>query len=127
MLGFTIALGGLARTAAVTVIVVLVAGLGTWLIGPAHTNHIGASGVVFGFATYLVARGIFSRRPLHFVVGLLVLAIYGTTLAFALVPTPGISWQGHLGGAVAGALTMLAMLRGVEKRQSRRNQRITPV
>jgi hypothetical protein len=94
VLGFTIALGGLARTAAVTVIVVLVAGFGTWLIGPAHTNHIGASGVVFGFATYLVARGIFSRRPLHFVVGLLVLAIYGTTLAFALVPTPGISWQG---------------------------------
>ena len=96
MLGFTIALGGLARTAAVTVIVALVAGFGTWLLAPAHTNHIGASGVVFGFATYLVARGIFSRRPLHFVVGLLVLAIYGTTLAFALVPTPGISWQGHL-------------------------------
>jgi len=104
VLGFTIALGGLARTAAVTVIVVLVAGFGTWLIGPAHTNHIGASGVVFGFATYLVARGIFSRRPLHFVVGLLVLAIYGTTLAFALVPTPGISWQGHLFGAIGGVL-----------------------
>jgi len=104
VLGFTIALGGLARTAAVTVIVVFVAGLGTWLIGPAHTNHIGASGVVFGFATYLVARGIFSRRPLHFAVGLLVLAIYGTTLAFALVPTPGISWQGHLFGAIGGVV-----------------------
>jgi membrane associated rhomboid family serine protease len=104
VLGFTIALGGLARTAAVTVIVVLVAGFGTWLIGPAHTNHIGASGVVFGFATYLVARGIFSRRPLHFAVGLLVLAIYGTTLAFALVPTPGISWQGHLFGAIGGVV-----------------------
>jgi membrane associated rhomboid family serine protease len=104
VLGFTIALGGLARTAAVTVIVVVVAGFGTWLIGPAHTNHIGASGVVFGFATYLVARGIFSRRPLHFAVGLLVLAIYGTTLAFALVPTPGISWQGHLFGAIGGVV-----------------------
>jgi membrane associated rhomboid family serine protease len=104
VLGFTIALGGLARTAAVTAIVVIVAGFGTWLIGPAHTNHIGASGVVFGFATYLVARGIFSRRPLHFVVGLLVLGIYGTTLAFALVPTPGISWQGHLFGAIGGVV-----------------------
>jgi membrane associated rhomboid family serine protease len=104
ILGFTIALGGLARTAAVTVIVALTAGLGTWLIGPAHTNHIGASGVVFGFATYLVARGIFSRRPLHFAVGLVVLALYGTTLAFALVPTPGISWQGHLFGAIGGVL-----------------------
>jgi membrane associated rhomboid family serine protease len=104
ILGFTIALGGLARTAVVTVIVVLVAGFGTWLIGPAHTNPIGASGVVFGFATYLVARGIFSRRPLHFAVGLAVLALYGTTLLFALIPTPGISWQGHLFGAIGGVI-----------------------
>jgi membrane associated rhomboid family serine protease len=104
VLGFTIALGGLARTAAVTVIVALVAGLGTWVFAPAHTNHIGASGVVFGFATYLVARGIFSRRPVHFLVGLIVLAIYGTTLLFALVPTPGISWQGHLFGAIGGVV-----------------------
>ena len=104
VLGFTIALGGLARTAAVTVIVAFVAGLGTWVFAPAHTNHIGASGLVFGFATYLVARGIFSRRPVHFAVGLLVLAIYGATLAYALVPTPGISWQGHLFGAIGGVI-----------------------
>jgi membrane associated rhomboid family serine protease len=104
VLGFTIALGGLARTAAVTVIVALVAGLGTWLLGPAHTNHIGASGVVFGFATYLVARGAWSRRPVHLVVGLLVLGIYGTTLMFGLVPTPGVSWQGHLFGAIGGVV-----------------------
>ena len=109
ILGFTIALSGLARTAAVTVIVVLVAGFGTWLIGPAHTNHIGASGVVFGFATYLVARGIFSHRALHLAVGLGVLAIYGTTLAFALVPTPGISWQGHLFGAIGGIVAAWAI------------------
>jgi membrane associated rhomboid family serine protease len=102
ILGFVIALGGLARTAIVTVIVALTAGLGTWLFAPEHTNHIGASGVVFGFATYLIARGVFSRRPLHFVVGLAVLALYGATLAYALVPTPGISWQGHLFGAIGG-------------------------
>src|SRR3954467_5108200 len=53
ILGGAIALSGLARTAAVTVIVVLVGGLGTWLIGPGNTNHIGASGLVFGFAAYL--------------------------------------------------------------------------
>jgi membrane associated rhomboid family serine protease len=104
ILGFTIALGGLARTAAVTVIVALVAGFGTWLFGPAHTNHIGASGLVFGFATYLLARGVFSRRPLHLGVGLAVLVVYGTTLLFALVPTPGISWQGHLFGAIGGVI-----------------------
>jgi membrane associated rhomboid family serine protease len=109
VLGFTIALGGLARTAAVTVIVAGVAGFGTWLFGPENTNHIGASGVVFGFATYLVARGIWSRRPVHFVVGLLVLAVYGSTLLFGLVPEPGVSWQGHLFGAIGGVIAARAV------------------
>ena len=102
VLGGAIALSGLARTAAVTVIVVLVGGLGTWLIGPAGTNHIGASGLVFGFAAYLIARGIFSRRLLHLAAGLAVIAIYGATLLFSLVPHPGVSWQGHLFGAIGG-------------------------
>jgi membrane associated rhomboid family serine protease len=102
VLGATIALGGLARTAAVVAIVAVIGGLGTWLIGPAGTNHIGASGLVFGFAAYLLARGIFSRRPLHLVIGLVVLAVYGTTLAFSLIPHPGISWQAHLFGAIGG-------------------------
>src|SRR5215213_690124 len=109
VLGATIALGGLARTVAVVVTVAVIGGLGTWLIGPAGTNHIGASGLVFGFAAYLVARGVFSRRLLHLAVGLLVLAVYGTTLLFGLVPTPGISWQGHLFGAVGGIVAARAL------------------
>jgi membrane associated rhomboid family serine protease len=102
ILGTVIALSGLARVAVVAAIVAVVGGLGTWLIAPAGTVHIGASGLVFGFAAYLVARGAYSRRALHVGIGLLVLALYGTTLAFGLVPTPGISWQGHLFGAVGG-------------------------
>jgi membrane associated rhomboid family serine protease len=109
VLGAAIALSGLARVAAVTVIVALIGGLGTWLIGPAHTNHIGASGLVFGFAAYLVARGIFSRRPLHLIAGVGVIAVYGATLAFSLVPHPGISWQGHLFGAVGGLVAARAL------------------
>jgi membrane associated rhomboid family serine protease len=102
VLGGVIALSGLARVVSVTLIVALVGGLGTWLVAPANTVHIGASGLVFGFAAYLIARGVFSRRALHLVAGVAVLFIYGGTLAFGLVPTPGISWQGHLFGAVGG-------------------------
>jgi membrane associated rhomboid family serine protease len=94
-----------------------VAGLGTWLLGPGNTNHIGASGLVFGFAAYLVARGVFSRRALHIGVGLAVLAVYGSTLLFGLVPTPGVSWQGHLFGAVGGAVAA-RMLHGASRRTS---------
>lgn len=104
ILGGAIALSGLARTAAVTAIVAVVGGLGTWLIGPSNTNHIGASGLVFGFAAYLIARGVFSRNPIHLVAGVGVIAVYGATLLFSLVPHPGISWQGHLFGAVGGVV-----------------------
>ncbi len=82
----------------------LVGGLGTWLIAPANTVHIGASGIVFGYAAYLVARGIFSRSAGQIVLGVVVLVVWGTTLLQGLVPEDGISWQGHLFGAVGGVL-----------------------
>jgi membrane associated rhomboid family serine protease len=102
LLGAAIALSGLARIVAVTAIVAVVGGLGTWLTAPAGSVTIGASGLVFGFAAYLVARGAFSRKPLHLAAGLVVPAVSGATLLLSLVPTPGISWQGHLFGAIGG-------------------------
>jgi membrane associated rhomboid family serine protease len=104
LLGFAIALGGIARVATVTAIVALVGGLGTWLVAPANTVHIGASGIVFGYAAYLVARGIYSRSVVQIVLGAVVLAVWGTTLLRGLVPEDGISWQGHLFGAIGGVL-----------------------
>ena len=104
VLGAGIALAGLARVAAVTAVVIVVGGFGTWLAGPENTIHIGASGVVFGYAAYLVTRFIWTRRALDVGVAVLVLAVYGTTLLVGLVPTPGVSWQGHLFGAVGGVV-----------------------
>jgi membrane associated rhomboid family serine protease len=104
VLGATIALSGLLRVAAATAIVALVGGVGVWVFAPAHTDHIGASGVVFGYASYLIARGLFSRNLLHLGVGVFVIAIYGSTLLFGLAPRDGISWQGHLFGAVGGVV-----------------------
>src|SRR4051794_13130374 len=104
VLGGMVALSGLARVAAATLIVVGVGGLGVWVFAPAGTDHIGASGVVFGYAAYLIARGFFSRNLLHLGVGVLVIGLYGTTLLFGLAPRDGISWQGHLFGAVGGVV-----------------------
>jgi membrane associated rhomboid family serine protease len=102
VLGGLVALSGLVRVAAVIGVVALVGGVGTWLVAAAGTVHIGASGLVFGFAAYLLARGLFSRRPLHLAVGLVVLVLYGSTLLIGLVPAAGISWAGHLFGALGG-------------------------
>ena len=102
VLGAVLALSGAARVLAVTAIVTVAGGLATWLLGPEGTVHIGASGLVFGYAAYLLTRGVFSRRLLHLAVGLLVLLVYGATLLISLIPTPGVSWQGPLFGGAAG-------------------------
>lgn len=104
VLGAVVALSGLARLLAVTAVVTVVGGLATWLVAPGDTVHLGASGVVFGYAAYLIARGVFDRRLRSIAVGVLVALVYGTTLLFGLVPRPGVSWQGHLFGALAGVL-----------------------
>ena len=104
VLGAMIALSGLGRVLAVAAVVALVGGLGTWVTGPAGTVHIGASGLVFGFAAYLIARALYSRALVHLAGAVLVVAVWGFTLLGGLVPTPGVSWQGHLFGAIGGLI-----------------------
>lgn len=103
VLGGIIAASGVQRFVQVTVITALVAGLGTWLIGPSGSDHIGASGLVFGYLGYLLARGVFARKLGQIAVGLVVLFFYGSIL-WGLFPRPGISWQGHLFGLLGGVL-----------------------
>jgi membrane associated rhomboid family serine protease len=103
-LGIIIGLQGVARVLAVTGIVMVVSGLGTWLVAPDNSIHIGASGIVFGYATYLLARGIFNRDLIEIAIGLGVVAIWGTALLGGLLPQDGVSWQGHFFGAVGGVL-----------------------
>jgi membrane associated rhomboid family serine protease len=119
VLGVGVALSGLARVVAATAIIAVIGGLGTWLFASSNSVHIGASGIVFGYAAYLIARGLFSRKMLHLAAGIAVMALYGTTLLFALVPTDGISWQGHLFGAVGGVFAA----RILDRREERRTRR----
>lgn len=110
-MGVVIALGGAVRVLAVTAIVVLIGGFGTWLVAPEHSITIGASGVVFGYAAYLLARGVFDRDALEIGIGLVVGALFGASLLTGLVPREGISWQGHLFGAVGGVVAAYALAR----------------
>ena len=110
-MGFAIAFKGAVRVLAVTVVVGLISGVGTWLVAPDDTLHVGASGVVFGYATYLLSRGFFDRDLLELAIGFLVGAIWGTALIGGLLPQEGISWQGHLFGAVGGIVAARLLAR----------------
>jgi membrane associated rhomboid family serine protease len=104
VLGFLVLLSGVRRWVAVTGIVWIVGGTGTWLTGGQGTLHLGASGLVFGWLTYLVLRGLFTRNATEILVGVFVFLVYGGLLLGVLPGEPGISWQGHLFGALGGVL-----------------------
>jgi membrane associated rhomboid family serine protease len=103
LLGALILLGGTGELLFVTCVSIVVSGLGTWLFGES-ARHIGASGVVFGYAGYLLARPAFDRKLWSVVVTLLVAVTYGTALLWSLVPQNRISWSGHFFGFVGGII-----------------------
>ena len=89
VLGFLVLVTGIGRGLAATAVIWVVGGLGTWLVAPEGTVHIGASVLVFGFLSYLILRGFFARRAGEIVIGLLVLFAYGGLLWGVLPGTPG--------------------------------------
>lgn len=101
---------------AVTVLTAIASGVGTWLFGGAATVHIGASGVVFGYFGFLVARAYFERSLGSIAISLLVLALFGGMIWGILPVRVGISWEGHLFGllgGIAAAWTIAALNRKV--------------
>ncbi len=109
VLGFLTLASGLLRGLAAAAVIWVVGGVGVWLVAGSNTNHIGASGLVFGFLVYVVVRGIVNRRFWEIALGAVVLFIYGGVLWGVLPGQPGISWQGHLFGAIGGAIAAVAV------------------
>ena len=102
ILGGLILLRGVAEFGFVVLVSGLIAGLGTWLFGEGGAQHIGASGVLFGFFGYLVFRAAFDRRISSAVITLIVAFVYGTAFAYSLVPEESVSWSGHFFGFLGG-------------------------
>ncbi len=82
--------------------VILLGGILLWIFGrPAI--HVGASGLVYGLAGYLIAVGFAQKRFLELIASVVVAFLYGTSLVWGLLPIrPGVSWDGHLAGLLAG-------------------------
>lgn len=122
VLGFLVMLGGARQFVAVTATVWIVSGLGVWLTAAANSVTIGASVLVFGWLAYLVLRGFLTRSGWQIVLGLVLLALWGsifwTGIAGAAFSPGRVSWQGHLFGAAGGILaaTLVARADRVRRR-----------
>lgn len=102
ILGYICLKGEKGRFIDATILIVLVGGLGTWLIGRS-SYHIGASGLVYGYFGYVMARGIFEKR-LKWAVLAIVVGIFFGSMIFGVIPSMAsqISWEGHLCGMLVG-------------------------
>lgn len=119
VLGVLTHLAGFARWLVTTVVSIVVSGVTVWLTAPAGSITAGASGLVFGYLAFLLVRGLFTHRPGQIALAVVILFIYGGVLVGVLPTSSGVSWQGHLGGAIGGGLA--AWL------QYRRGQRATQI
>lgn len=113
---FLTLVSGIARGLLVTAVIWIVGGLGVWLTAPAGSVTIGASGLIFGWLAFLLVRGFVSRRAGEIILGLVLFLAYGGLLLGVLPGQPGVSWQGHLFGAVGGVLAALWL--GERRRRS---------
>jgi membrane associated rhomboid family serine protease len=105
VLGFLVMLRGLGTFIGVSLLVIVLGGLAVWLLAPSNSIHIGASGLIFGYIGYLLARGYFERNFSSLAVAALVALLYGGAIWGVLPGQVGISWQGHLFGFLSGIAT----------------------
>ena len=120
VLGTALWASGLRQWIVTTATAWVTSGLLAWLLTPIHYVVIGASGVIFGWITYLIVRGYLSRRWPHIVLGLVVMFAYGSVLLGVFPMSTGVSWQSHLGGAIGGVLAAWLLFRRERKRQAKR-------
>jgi membrane associated rhomboid family serine protease len=83
-----------------------IAGILLWF-GGRDVTHIGASGVIYGLASFLLLSGILMRDLRLLTISLIVVFLYGSMIWGIFPIEPGISWDGHLMGAVSGILLSL--------------------
>jgi len=94
--------GSRANSIDIVVFISVVSGVLLWLFGR-DAIHIGASVLVFGLIGFLVCAGFFEKRLMSALIAIGVAVVYGSTLLSGILPLQrGVSWEGHLFGAIAG-------------------------
>ncbi len=104
----------------VIIIIVFVGGILVWLFGR-KSYHIGASGLIYGLASFLIASGIFRKNIVSIIVSLIVFFLYGG-LIYGIIPREShISWEAHLFGALAGIFCSYILFKKSKKIEEKNN------
>ena len=85
----------------------LMTGVWVWVFARGSGVHIGASGIIYGLASFLFLSGIIRREQRLMIITLLVTFLYGSLLWGLFpqfFPKEHISWESHLMGLLSGVL-----------------------
>ena len=77
-------------------------GIAVWLFARAASAHVGASGLVYGFVSYIFVAGVIRRDRRAIAASLLVAFLYGSMVWGVLPIEHGVSWETHLAAALIG-------------------------
>jgi membrane associated rhomboid family serine protease len=86
----------------------ILSGFLLWLFGRNGSGnqvvvHVGASGLIYGLIAYLTVAGLREKHPVSLLIAIVVGFVYGGSFIAGMIPgMQGVSWEGHLTGAVAG-------------------------
>jgi len=87
----------------ISILVILMGGLGVWLIGR-DAYHVGSSGLLFGYFGFLVSRGLYERTFPAIALSVMVMLLYGGMIYSILPISPYVSWEAHLCGFLSGLI-----------------------
>lgn len=81
----------------------VIGGAITWVLG-GQGSHAGSSIWIFTLWGTIIGVAIFEKKPFYIIASLVLMASYGVSILYGLVPQNGVSWAGHFGGLIAGLL-----------------------
>ena len=104
--GLLAAYRGVTKFLGVTLVVAITSGMAVWLFQGSNELTVGASGLIFGYFGYVLARGLIDRSLVDSLVAVVMGLSYYYLLTIAIPGAPGgVSWIGHLGGLVGGLVS----------------------
>ena len=110
VLGSLVLLQGLRYFAKASAIIILLGGALVWLFAR-PSEHIGASGWIFGLWSLVIALAWYERSPRNIAIALAVLFFYGG-MVWGVMPTQSyVSFESHLFGAIAGVVAAASLSR----------------
>lgn len=84
-------------------LIYILSGICVWL-GGRESWHIGASGIVYGLASFLFFSGVFRKDANLLTIGIIVVFLYGSMFWGIFPIKPEISWESHLWGSASGLM-----------------------